>query len=136
MKRLVPNKEKKILSELLYNEERELRSLVQKVKQLFEIDENGNPIWKINFSKSSIKEKIVLVLSAAFFAKKLGKLGDDSFSVSELEKRTGVVMTSLSGSLKHMGENGWIVKSGQKYHITTYGIKWVLDQKLSGEKIE
>lgn len=136
MKRLAPNKEKEILSELLYDEERELRLLVQRVKQLFEIDENGNPIWKIDFSKSGIKEKIALVLSAVFFARKLEKLEDDSFSVGELEKRTGVVMTSLSGPLKNMGERGWVTKSGKKYHITTYGIKWILDQKLGAEKIE
>lgn len=140
MGELTPYKEKEVLAELLYNEEKELRSLVRGVKQLFEIGKDGKPVWQIDFSECTVKEKIALVLSVAFFAKKLKKLEDDSFSVSELGKETGVIMTSLSKPLKKMVNNGWITKSGQKYRITTRGIKWILNKKLgeggSSEKSE
>jgi DNA-binding Lrp family transcriptional regulator len=132
--KLTPEKEKEILSELLYDAEKELSELVKKVKQVFEIDESGKPIWKINFHESTILEKIYLVLSAAFFARELGKLKVSAFSVSELGKEIGVPMTALSGPLKKMNEMGHIKKSGRKYEITTYGIEWIINRKVTPER--
>jgi len=120
-----------ILRELVLKKEdkiNNLKNIIQKAKDLFQIDEETKKII-INASLDiKTKDKILLVLIAKHFQKELGMSNRNSATIGEIGYSINTLTTSLSSPLLELKQNKIIIKEGSEYFIPYAQIEKSIDR--------
>lgn len=126
--------EKEVLEKLLVDEKVSMKRLgeqVLKAGRLFKIEAESGKILFENFMALADPQRIALLLSGKYFAKKLDIKTPDALGVAEIATELHRPRTALSGPLKQLVDKGWIEKlPHRKYKIVVYRIDEVLNEAI------
>ncbi len=75
---------KEILNELIFDEEEEFKTLVNKAKRIINIRKSNGEIIIINKDKLNTKETIACFITGKYFSKEMGFIEDSKVSIEEI----------------------------------------------------
>ena len=122
--------ERELLKDLLISDTEIIRSLattIQKVKDIFRIEESTGKIIFKKYSKLTNPQRICCILMSKYFAKKLKIIEDSTTTVSELSSELEIPATTLSSPLKSLRKSGWILYDESRYRINPHRIEEIVD---------
>lgn len=122
--------EKDILKDIVAKEEdviQNLSEIVKKAKDIFMVEEQSGKIIFKNYSKLKNQQKICALLIGKYFAKRIGIIGDNIMSGSEISKELNIPQTTLSAPIKSLREDGFILEDKGKYRINPHRIEEIID---------
>lgn len=97
--------------------------------------ETGNAVFK-NVNKLTVKDKIVLLLIARYFAKNKGVVENDALSITEIAKILDIPKTTLSKPIGGLFKSRIVKKSeGSKYSMIYHQIKYYLENLVKNKKV-
>jgi DNA-binding transcriptional ArsR family regulator len=132
--------EKEILKKLVVPKEavqESLERIVSKLQHFVKIEEHTGKIFLENVDNLPIADKIILLLSARYFACRLGYVDSEFLRLKDIATELAVPMTSLSGPLKRLKDDGVVQKREiGEYAIVYYRIERAIDEILSKVKKE
>ncbi len=126
--------EKKILEDMLVDESdiiQNLAKIVEKAKNIFVMEKNSGKIIFKNFSELTNPQKIVCILTAKYFAKRLNLIVDHAISVADISNELEIPNTTLSSPLKSLRKTGVVLYNESLYKINPHRIEEVVDSILS-----
>lgn len=112
--------EKEILKDLLVDDEdikKQLTSLVNKAKNIFQIQKKDGKILFKNFKDLKNPSRICALLMAKKFAKKLELDVEDIMTINEISNELGIPSTTLSSPIGDLTKKGFVIKDGKNYEI-------------------
>ena len=132
--------EKKVLSKLLVDESTVIANLaeqVDKVSKVFRIENPSGRIIFESFLDMSDRKRVAALLLEKYFACRLGLIQEDSLAVSEIAGELEKPMTSMSGLLAGLIQDGFVMRLPiRKYRIVYHRIPAIIDlltEKKKGE---
>lgn len=127
-----------VLKKLLVEEKdgiRDLEGLVDKAREIFQIEKPTGRVLFRNFSKLSDPQRITALLLGKYFASKLALIESSSLRISEIAQELGRPNTALSGPLKALMVKGLVEKlPDSKYRIAYNRIRDIFGSVLKTGK--
>lgn len=131
--------EKKILEDLLIDEndiQKHLANLVQRAKNVFQIQkENGKIVFK-NYKDLTNQARICALLTGKKFAKRLDLKVEDSLTITEIGKELGIPPTTLSSPIGDLTKKGYVLKQKKKYEIAYNRLPEIFDEYFGGKNVK
>ena len=130
--------ESDILKKLVIDEKettKGLEDMVDKASKYFRIEKSTGRILFKDFGSLNDKQRITIILLGKYFANKLKFIEDHSLSISEVAKEIGKPMTTLSGKMKELVKEGYVVYlPGKKYGVAYHRISEMFDNILTSKQ--
>ena len=132
--------EKKVLSKLLVDESAVIANLAEQVEKVTKVFRIENPSGRIIFESNldlSDRKRVVALLLEKYFSHRLGLIQDDSLGVSEIADELGKPVTSMSGLVGGLMQDGFVIRLPiRKYRVVYHRIPSIIDlltEKKKGE---
>jgi translation elongation factor P/translation initiation factor 5A len=123
---------KKILEDLMYDEDLEFERVVPKVKKLVLIKKSGEPVIVSDNEKFSQKEIIAVYLVGKYFANQLELTEDNSATIKEIAGGLRLKESVVGARIKELRDEGIIERvSKGKHRISTVRLEKFLDGLLN-----
>jgi len=123
--------EQEILKKLLVDEKdliKDMPSIVEKVREVFVIENRTGRVIFINIEALSDSQRISALLLGRYFAQKLALIDFYPIGVAEMANQLGRPKTALSGPLKDLITKGLTEKlTNKKYGLAHHRIRDVAD---------
>ena len=130
--------ERKVLSKLLVDEGDTIRNLsdqVEKVKQVFRIENPSGRIIFQEFGDMSDTRRISALLLGKYFARRLGLIEDNALGISEIARELGRPVTAISGPVRSLIMDGLVQRlPTRKYSIIYHRIPGLIDMLVEKRK--
>lgn len=130
--------ERKVLNRLVVDKGamiKDLEHLVEQAKDIFLIESPGGRIIFQDFGALSDERRILALLTAKYFAARLGLKNDNSLGISEIAQELGRPMTSLSGPVRSLIAEGYVEKLPiRKYTVAYNRMKEIIPEILKGRE--
>jgi hypothetical protein len=132
--------ERKVLSKLLVDEGDTIRNLsdqVEKVKDVFRIENPTGRVIFQNFGDLSDPKRIAALLLGKYFAQRLGLIENNWLSLSGMAQELGRPLTALSGPARSLIDDGLVEKLPiRKYRIIYHRIPDLIEMLYEKRKSE
>lgn len=132
------SEEKDVLKKLLIDEQdtaKDLATLVEKATKIFRIEKSSGRVIFQSFDGLTDRQRIVATLVGKYFALKLGIATIAALTISELADEISRPVTALSGPIKVLMSNGFVLKTtDRKYQIAYHRINEIFERVLQSKE--
>ena len=132
--------EKKVLSKLLVDESAVIANLAEQVEKVMKVFRIENPSGRIIFESNldlNDRKRVAALLLEKYFAHRYGLIQDDSLGVSEIADELGKPVTSMSGLVSVLMQDGFVTRLPiRKYRVVYHRIPAIIDMLTERKKNE
>ena len=125
-------RKKEIFQEMLIDDERILEKVVEKAKQVFNLDRSGNVIFLVSRTKLTQRQELAMQLLGKYIASELDIAESDIMTADELAEIAEPDKPSVRARLNELKKER-VVESPERgqFRISILGVEKILDEILA-----